>query len=73
MPHATIRDVAREAAVSIASVSRALNGHSNVSPQTRNHIRSVADRLGYVPHAGARNLSLARSGLIGVVLPDLHG
>jgi LacI family transcriptional regulator len=73
MAHATIRDVAREAAVSIASVSRALNGHSNVHPQTRDHIRSVADRLGYVPHAGARNLSLARSGLIGVILPDLHG
>ncbi len=73
MPHATIRDVAREASVSVASVSRALNGHSNVRPQLRDHIRAVADRLGYVPHAGARNLSLARSGTIGVAVPDLHG
>jgi DNA-binding LacI/PurR family transcriptional regulator len=73
MAHATIRDVAREAAVSVASVSRALNGHSNIRPQLRARIESVATRLGYVPHAGARNLSLARSGAIGVVLPDLHG
>ena len=73
MSNATIRDVAREAAVSVASVSRALNGHSNIRPQLRRHIEGVASRLGYVPHAGARNLSLARSGAIGVVLPDLHG
>ncbi|WP_052149429.1 LacI family DNA-binding transcriptional regulator [Sphingomonas sp. Ant20] len=73
MAHATIRDVAREAAVSVATVSRALNGHSNVRPQMRERIEGVAVRLGYVPHAGARNLSLARSGAIGVVLPDLHG
>jgi LacI family transcriptional regulator len=73
MSPATIRDVAREAAVSIASVSRALNGHSNIRPELRAHIQSIADRLGYVPHAGARHLSLARSGAIGVVVPDLHG
>lgn len=73
MAHATIRDVAREAAVSTASVSRALNGHSNIRPELRAHIQSVADRLGYVPHAAARHLSLARSGAIGVVVPDLHG
>ncbi|MEG3087006.1 LacI family DNA-binding transcriptional regulator [Sphingomonas sp. PB4P5] len=73
MPHATIRDVAREAAVSVATVSRVLNGHANVRPMLRLHVQGVATRLGYVPHAGARNLSLARSGAIGVVLPDLHG
>jgi DNA-binding LacI/PurR family transcriptional regulator len=73
MPHATIRDVAREAAVSVATVSRVLNGHANVRPTLRLHVEGVAARLGYVPHAGARNLSLARSGAIGVVLPDLHG
>jgi LacI family transcriptional regulator len=73
MPHATIRDVAREAAVSVASVSRVLNGHGNVRPALRARVRAAADALGYVPHAGARNLSLARSGAIGVVLPDLHG
>lgn len=73
MSNTTIRDVAREASVSVASVSRALNGASNVRPELRDHIREVAKRLGYVPHAGARNLSLARSSTIGVVVPDLHG
>lgn len=73
MAHATIRDVAREAAVSVASVSRVLNGHDNVRPVLRERIESAAVALGYVMHAGARNLSLARSNAIGVVLPDLHG
>jgi LacI family transcriptional regulator len=73
MANATIRDVAREAAVSVASVSRVLNGHSNVRPETRRKIEDVAARLGYFPHAGARNLSTSRAHAIGVVLPDLHG
>lgn len=73
MAQATIRDVAREAKVSIASVSRALNGHENVHPDTRARVLEVVERLGYVPHAGARSLSIARAHAIGVVLPDLHG
>ncbi|MEG3125455.1 LacI family DNA-binding transcriptional regulator [Sphingomonas sp. GB1N7] len=73
MAHATIRDVAREAAVSVASVSRVLNGHSNVRPSLRVRVEAAAASLGYVPHAGARSLSLARANAIGVVLPDLHG
>lgn len=70
---ATVRDVAREAAVSVASVSRALNGHSSVHPDTRARVLAAAKTLGYIPHAGARSLSLARSHAIGVVLPDLYG
>ncbi len=70
---ATIRDVAQVAEVSVASVSRALNGHSSVHPDTRARVLAAAKALGYVPHAGARSLSLARSHAIGVVLPDLHG
>jgi LacI family transcriptional regulator len=73
MAQATIRDVAREAEVSIASVSRALNGHENVHPDTRAKVVVAAEKLGYVPHAGARSLSIARNHAIGVVLPDLHG
>jgi LacI family transcriptional regulator len=73
MAEATIRDVAKRAQLSVATVSRALNGFSNVSEQARERIQSAVRDLGYVPHAGARSLSLARNNAIGVVLPDLHG
>ena len=73
MADATIRDVARRAQLSVATVSRALNGFENVSEQARERIAAAVAELGYVPHAGARSLSLARNNAIGVVLPDLHG
>lgn len=73
MTQATIRDVARLAKVSIASVSRVLNRFENVSDATRARVIAAVEELGYVPHAGARSLSLARTGAIGVVLPNLHG
>ena len=73
MTAATIRDVARRAQLSVATVSRALNGFENVSDAARERITAAVAELGYVPHAGARSLSLARNNAIGVVLPDLHG
>ena len=73
MAEATIRDVARRAQLSVATVSRVLNGFDNVSEQARERITAAIAELGYVPHAGARSLSLARNNAIGVVLPDLHG
>ena len=73
MPEATIRDVARKAQLSVATVSRALNGFENVSENARERVAEAVRELGYVPHAGARSLSLARTNAIGVVLPDLHG
>src|SRR3954471_15398892 len=73
MPEATIRDVARRAHLSVATVSRALNGFDNVSEAAKERVAEAVRVLGYVPHAGARSLSLARTNAIGVVLPDLHG
>ncbi|MFA5989616.1 MAG: LacI family DNA-binding transcriptional regulator [Sphingomonas sp.] len=73
MSTATIRDVARAADVSIATVSRALNGHMSVSPETHQRVIDAVNLLGYVPHLGARSLSTKRSNTIGVVLPDLFG
>lgn len=67
----TIRDVAREAGVSVASASRALNDHQNVTPETRGLVHEAARRLRYIPHEGARSLTRRRSDVIGVVLPDL--
>ena len=69
----TIRDVAREAGVSVASASRALNGHDNVAPATRGRVEAAAKQLRYIPHSGARSLTSRRSDAIGVVLPDLFG
>jgi LacI family transcriptional regulator len=69
----TITDVAREARVSVASVSRVVNGHANVLPETRQRIIDVIDRLRYVPHTAARSLITRRSHMIGALLPDLHG
>lgn len=73
MADATIRDVATRANVSVATVSRVLNRLENVSAETRARVAEAVEALGYVPHAAARSLSLARTHTIGVVLPDLHG
>ena len=70
---ATIKDVAREARVSVASVSRALNGGGGVTAETGERIRAAADRLRYIPHAAARMLITRRSNTIGALLPDLYG
>jgi LacI family transcriptional regulator len=73
MAEATIRDVARRAQVSVASVSRVLNGFERVSEGTRTRVAEAVTALSYVPHAAARSLSMSRTHAIGVVLPDLHG
>jgi LacI family transcriptional regulator len=69
----TIKDVAREANVSVATVSRVLNGSGPVSEKTEHRIREVAGRLRYVPHGGARSLITSRTDTLGVLLPDLYG
>lgn len=68
----TIEDVAREAGVSIATVSRFITGRGgNVADETRERLREVVDRLGYVPNAAARSLKTGRSYLIGVILSNI--
>ena len=69
----TIKDVARQANVSVATVSRALNGHENVADAVRSRVLAVAKELRYSPHHAARSLSSRRTNTIGVVLPDLYG
>jgi LacI family transcriptional regulator len=73
MSAATIKDVAREAGVSVASVSRAMNGGSGVTAETGRRIREAAQRLRYVPHAAARMLITRRTNTVGALLPDLYG
>ena len=68
----TIADIAREAGVHPASVSRALRGiGGKVSEATRQRIERVADELGYLPNAVAASLRTKRSNLVGVIVPDL--
>lgn len=69
----TIKDVAREANVSVATVSRALNGHTNVTEGVRERIQQIATRLRYMPHGAARSLIMRRTDTIGAILPDLYG
>ena len=69
----TIRDVARVASVSVATVSRVLNGKEPVREETRNRIRAVVERLHYSPHAAARSLITRRTNTLGVLLPDVYG
>ncbi|MFC0633108.1 LacI family DNA-binding transcriptional regulator [Brevundimonas balnearis] len=69
----TIRDVARVAGVSVASVSRVLNGLGPVTEHTRRKVFDAAAELRYVPHSGARSLSTSRTDTVGVILPDLFG
>src|SRR3954465_5959581 len=66
---ATIRDVARHAGVSVATVSRVLNDIPVVRTEMRDRVRDAIADLGYRPSSMARNLSLGRSQAIGVVAP----
>lgn len=67
----TIRDVAREAGVSVKTVSRAINDHPDVSEATRLAVQEVARNLGFQPSSLARSLRSGRSGLIGLLVPDI--
>ena len=66
----TLKDVASIAGVSTATVSRALAGSERVSPQTADHVRTIASDLGYRYDNVARALRQKRSNLIGMVAPD---
>lgn len=67
----TIYDVAREAGVSMATVSRVVNNNPNVKPQTRKKVFEAIERLGYRPNAVARGLASKRTTTVGVVIPDI--
>ena len=69
----TIRDVAREAGVSVATVSRVFNDSGPVGEETRQRILDVATRLRYTPDSAARSLITRRTNTLGVLLPDLYG
>jgi len=67
----TVEDVARAAGVSTATVSRALNKPDTVRPALRAQVLATVERLGYLANAGARAMSLRRSGTVGVIVPTI--
>ena len=73
MKKITIKDVAREAGVSIATVSNALNNSDVVQPKTREHVLAVAQRLNYVPNLNGKRLRTAQSRTIGLFVTSMTG
>lgn len=67
----TIYDVAREANVSMATVSRVVNGNPNVKPSTRKKVLEAIEKLGYRPNAVARGLASKKTTTVGVIIPDI--
>ena len=67
----TLADIARALGVSKMTVSRAINNHPEISPETRARILDAAQRMNYRPNQFARALTTNRSYLLGVVVPDL--
>ncbi|AYF92740.1 catabolite control protein A [Apilactobacillus bombintestini] len=67
----TIYDVARESGVSMATVSRVLNGNSNVRQATKDKVLAVINELDYRPNAVARGLASKKTTTVGVIIPDV--
>lgn len=73
MKKVTIKDVAREAGVSVATVSNALNNVDVVQPKTREHVLAVARRLNYIPNVNGRRLRGGQSHAIGLFVRSIAG
>ena len=69
----TIKDVAKEAGVSISTVSNALNGVNVLHPDTRQHILEVAERLHYMPNLNGKNLKAQATNVIGLFITSIKG
>jgi DNA-binding LacI/PurR family transcriptional regulator len=70
MPRVTINDIAREAGVSKTAVSFAFNDPEQLAPATVQHIREIAERLGYSPDPVARSMTTKRTNALGLLLPQ---
>ena len=66
----TIYDISKMAGVSIATVSRVLNGNSNVRPETRKKVLDVMEKCDYKPNAFARGLGLNSMNTVGILCAD---
>lgn len=73
MPRVTIKDVAKEAGVSISTVSNALNDVDVLNPETKKHILEVAHRLGYVPNLNGKQLKSGKTHMLGFFTTSVSG
>lgn len=69
----TIRDVARLAGVSVATVSRFINQNAPLAEETRKRVQAAMDELHFIPHLTARNLATRRTNNIGLVVDNIGG
>ena len=68
----SIRDVAKETGLSIATISRVMNGATNVSPETREKVLLASKKLHYLPNPAARTLSTKKSKIIAAIIPTIE-
>ena len=65
----TIKDIAKQAGVSVSTTSRALNDNPRISQETRERVKKIAAELGYQPNYTARNLTRGESNMVGLIFP----
>ena len=71
MNHTTITDIAKKLKISTSTVSRALNNHPDIRPETKDQVKKLAKRLNYSPNPIARSLKTKRTNVIGVIVPEI--
>jgi LacI family transcriptional regulator len=69
---ASISEIAKQAGVSVTTVSKALNNYTDVSEETKKKVKEIAKQLNYTPNLAARSLALKKSNIIGLVLSDIR-
>ncbi len=67
----TIKDVAKEAGVSLMTVSRVINNKEHIAAATREKVQTALKKLNYMPNISARNLVLKKTDFLGLVVPDI--
>ena len=71
MPEITIKDIARICGVGVSTVSRAINNHPDINPETRKQIQEVIERYGYIPNNSARNLKRIESNAVAILIKGI--
>ena len=71
MTNTTISDIAKKLKISASTVSRALNNHPDIKPETKEQVKKLAKRLNYSPNPIARSLKTKRTNVIGVIVPEI--